>query len=424
MRHRKLLAAAMSAVMVLAGCNADKSADKPAEAVMTGAATSPVVEELTTEATTTAASTTTTSATTTMTTTKTTTAPKEPELPESDFGCFLQDDGTVYISWYEGTDKDVIIPEYIGEYPVTSMMLPLKPESHPDKDTKIETVTLPRTITRLQFHDYDEYQTIKSYIVDPENEKYTAVDGVLYSKDMTKLVLYPPAKEGEFTVPESVTEIGGGSFAYADKISTVNIGSNVKTIGYMAFKVSSVSKVNIAEGLESIDHWAFLHCLNLTGITLPTSINEIGDSIFVDTPLNTVELIECGGDIYMKDGILFKGSRMITMMHDSTVDTLIIDGHFETDSNAFKGQTGLKEVIITDGSTLVTTGELDYEFWECGNIRRMYIPASVENCYIGTGSGNVTIYTQPDSWISHNTTYECVYVDSYEEYLKVTSENG
>ncbi len=126
----------------------------------------------------------------------------------------------------------------------------------------------------------------------------------------------------------------------------------------------------------------------------------------------------------MKDGILFKGNRIITMMHDSSIDTLIIDGHFETDSNAFKGQTGLKEVIITDGSTLVTTDKLDFEFWECGNIRRMYIPASVENCYIGTGSGNVTIYTQPDSWISHNTTYECVFVDSYEEYLKVTSENG
>ena len=67
MRYRKLLAAAMSAVMVLAGCNADKSADKPVEAVTTGAATSPVVEEVTTT-TTTDADTTTSAATTTQTT--------------------------------------------------------------------------------------------------------------------------------------------------------------------------------------------------------------------------------------------------------------------------------------------------------------------------------------------------------------------
>ena len=412
--------ATLCAALLLSGCNTDKSAE-----------TSPVTEEVTTTTTTavtTAAASTTTSE---VATTTTTTAKSEPELPESDFGCFLQDDGTVYISWYEGTDKDVIIPEYIGEYPVTSIMMPLMPESYNDGSgtvartgTEIETVTLPKTIKTMQYHEYLPFRTIKSYSVDPENEEYTSVDGVLYSKDMTKLLLYPPAKEGEFTVPESVTEIGGGSFSYTDKITTVNIGDNVKNIGYMAFERSSVSKVNIAERLESIDHRAFRHCLNLTEITLPTSINEIGYSIFEDTPLNTVDLIECGGDIYMKDGILFKGNRIITMMHDSSIDTLIIDGHFETDSNAFKGQTGLKEVIITDGSTLVTTDKLDFEFWECVNIERMYIPASVENCYIGTRSENVTIYTQPDSWISHNTTYECVFVDSYEEYLKVTSENG
>ena len=114
MRPKIIAISALSAALLLSGCDTDKAV------TTTAADTEAVTEEVTTtEATTTAASTTTTSATTTITTTKTTTAPKEPELPESDFGCFLQDDGTVYISWYEGTDKDVIIPEYIGKYPVT-----------------------------------------------------------------------------------------------------------------------------------------------------------------------------------------------------------------------------------------------------------------------------------------------------------------
>ncbi|MBR1833166.1 MAG: hypothetical protein IJ784_12170 [Ruminiclostridium sp.] len=58
MRYKKMLAAVMSVVMVLAGCNADKSADKHVEAVTTGAATSPVVEEVTTTTTTDAGTTT------------------------------------------------------------------------------------------------------------------------------------------------------------------------------------------------------------------------------------------------------------------------------------------------------------------------------------------------------------------------------
>ena len=444
----------LCAVLLLSGCNTDK-------AVTTTTDTSTVTEEVTTTEATTAASTTTTSATTTMTTTKTTTAPKEPELPESDFGCFLQDDGTVYISWYEGSDKDVIIPEYIGKYPVTSMMLPLWPESHfngkeyvPDNGTEIETVTLPKTMTRLQFHEYYEFQTIKSYIVDPENEKYTAVDGVLYSKDMTKLVLYPPAKEGEFTVPESVTEIGSGSFSHTDKITAVNIGGNVRTIGMGAFERSSVSEVNIAEGLESVEWCAFLasniesivlpktvrkiearafELSKLRSITLPTAIDEFGTAVFAKTELSEINLIDNGEGLYMWNDILRKGDELIRMIKGSNVEKLILDRTFTSKDVVFEGCTGLKVIEILDGCDFIISNTIYGDFWDCPSIERLYIPASVVSApfyhYYQSMSPDLVVYTPENggnSFDLRNSGDKCrfVFVDSYDEYLKVTSENG
>ena len=436
--------ATLCAALLLSGCNTDKSA-----------VTTAVTEEVTTtEATTTAASTTTTSATTTMTTTKTTTAPKEPELPESDFGCFLQDDGTVYISWYEGTDKDVIIPEYIGEYPVTSIMMPLMPESYAE-NTEIETVTLPKTINTMQLHEYLSVSTIKSYSVDPENEEYTAVDGVLYSKDMTKLLLYPPAKEGRFTVPDSVTEIGGGAFSYCVGLTTVNIGSNVKTIGVCAFENSSVSEVNIAEGLESIEWEAFrwtkelesivlprslktiesraFESSALRSVTLPTAIDKFCSDVFTMTELSEINLVDNGEGLYMWNDILRKGDELIRMIKGSKVEKLVFDSTVTSLDCVFENCTNLKVIEIMDGCDFIITMTEFGDFIGCTSIEKMYIPGSVVSCpfyhYYQGMSPDLVIYTPEkgeNSFDGRRSGEKCkfVYVDSYEDYLKAVGEIG
>lgn len=50
--------------------------------------------------------------------------------------------------------------------------------------------------------------SLKEYIVSEENERFCSRDGVLYDKEMKKLLVYPPEKKcKKFTVPESVEEI-------------------------------------------------------------------------------------------------------------------------------------------------------------------------------------------------------------------------
>ena len=63
----------------------------------------------------------------------------------------------------------------------------------------------------------DKPYTLTSIRVDPENERFYDVDGVLFERDGKERILlcYPPArkKQPEYTVPEGTTMIGKTSFA-------------------------------------------------------------------------------------------------------------------------------------------------------------------------------------------------------------------
>lgn len=121
-------------------------------------------------------------------------------------------DGTAMIT--ECTLKgDVVVPEKIDGYTVTA----LKKELFYTK-MFVTSVSLPATINRLGNDDYvfSYSYGLKGINVDPNNEFLCSVDGVLYSKDMTKLYNYPICKEGtSYHVPGTVKEICCTAFASA-----------------------------------------------------------------------------------------------------------------------------------------------------------------------------------------------------------------
>ena len=77
---------------------------------------------------------------------------------------------------------------------------------------------------------------LKAFVVDASNPKYKSIDGVLYNKSGTELIIYPTMKQGkEFTVPSSVTSITQSAFSSNDYIEKVTIGNNVSSIDKNAF---------------------------------------------------------------------------------------------------------------------------------------------------------------------------------------------
>ena len=147
-------------------------------------------------------------------------------------------------------------------------------------DTSISFVTLPKNLRDFNGTIFNS-QSFTQYSVSPENPYYKAIDGVVYSKDLTKLVAYPVGRfadggDNNFNIPETVTEISSYAFLNC-KHSSFKIPGTVKDIQYQAFAGNTnLTSIDIENGVENIYDNAFIACNSLTSIHLPTSVKYIG----------------------------------------------------------------------------------------------------------------------------------------------------
>lgn len=153
-------------------------------------------------------------------------------------------------------------------------------------DESIETVYIGKDVAELKGEAFVNLRALKKFVVDEANESFTAVDGVLYTKDMKTLLCVPKAYEGtEFTVPAEVEVISRSAFSDC-KFEKVSLPEGLKRIEAMAFlKAEALKEISsykgeevyasLPEGLEFIGLDAFNYA-GLTYLYIPASIKEIG----------------------------------------------------------------------------------------------------------------------------------------------------
>ncbi len=120
--------------------------------------------------------------------------------------------------------------------------------------------------------------------VDPDNPNYAVLDNVVYDKAIVSVLFYPAEKQGAYTTPETVTNIGANVFRDRNGLTGVTIGKNVKTIGDNAFVgCKSLKYVEFeAGGTEDLvlGEAVFKNCSILTEIALPERTVEVGSELF------------------------------------------------------------------------------------------------------------------------------------------------
>ena len=114
------------------------------------------------------------------------------------------------------------------------------------------------------------------------NPYYSSLDGVLFNKSKTELILYPAEKaDSSYTIPEDVTSIEQSAFSQCSSLTSVTIPSSVTSIGDCAFEhCSSLTCVTIPSSVTSIGDCAFYGCSSLASVTIPSSVTSIGISVF------------------------------------------------------------------------------------------------------------------------------------------------
>ena len=149
---------------------------------------------------------------------------------------------------------------------------------------------------------------LKQFIVKDSNPNFKANNGVLFSKDGTKLIRYPMGNDAAtYAIPDGTEVIAEAAFMMpADAkndgaLKAVTFPASLKKIESGAFRQSSLVSVELpnveygsyvfdcskslttvttADGLTKIPEKAFWGCENLKNVTLGASVNTIGKSAF------------------------------------------------------------------------------------------------------------------------------------------------
>jgi len=125
--------------------------------------------------------------------------------------------------------------------------------------TGLTSVTIPASVTFLAEDAFRVCSDLTSINVADDNNHYSSIDGILFSKDKKTLIQYPIKRsESSYTIPAGVTVIGNHAFFYCDKLSVVSI----------------------PDGVTTIANNAFTYCIGLTSVTIPSGVTEIGDNAF------------------------------------------------------------------------------------------------------------------------------------------------
>ena len=193
-----------------------------------------------------------------------------------DYEYSLLNDGTVEISEYIGSDKEITIPDTIDGKKVTSIGNCVF-----EHCIGLESITIPENITNIENMAFDYCKNLESINVDVNNNIYSSIDGVLFNKEQDKIIFFPYNKSDSYEIPDSVTSIGDCAFYGCYNLTNIIIPDSVTSIGNWAFKnCSSLTNITIPNSVTSIGERAFSECANFTSITIPDSVTSIGEGAF------------------------------------------------------------------------------------------------------------------------------------------------
>ncbi len=169
----------------------------------------------------------------------TNTSPKEVEAVS-------QKDNHPYWDQNEKPKGDLIIPATVEfkteNYSVTSIsecVLVYCP---------VNNITVPKSVTNIKGKAFYSCLTLKKIEVEQGNTAYCSEDGILFSKDKTELLRFPPKKEKvTYNIPNSVIKIR--EYAFASVIlESVTIPKSVKEIGKTPFWARNLKEINVEQG--------------------------------------------------------------------------------------------------------------------------------------------------------------------------------
>ncbi len=250
---------------------------------------------------------------------------------------------------------------------------------------KLTSVVLPSELTRIgeSAFEQDRWSEDGIYGISRINlpSKLVSIgSGAFESCDLRSITIPASVKEiglsafencdrlASITFSPGASVVGEHMFYYCDAISNVTLPASITEIGAGAFESSSLTSIDLPDGLEKINASVFANCQKLSEIDIPSSVTEIGEKAFM----------YC----YSLDSVTVPGNvKKIGMQAFANCSTTGLWGVTDTK--------GLTNVVISEGVT-----EIDRQAFEnCDYLTSVDLPSSLETIGNDAFSGCTALNT-------------------------------
>ncbi len=187
-------------------------------------------------------------------------------------------------------------------------------------------------------------------------------------------------------LPSKIREIGVYAFSDCNKLeSVVFSGTSLTEIKDNVFSDSGISSIIIPEGVEEIGYESFYACINLTEITLPSTLKVIDGSFGRCVKLESVTIPSSVTNI---GRYAFNGCVKLE-------EVVLSSGVIVIDDEAFANCRRLTGIILPNTVTTIGT----FAFDNCSSMNYVVIPESAvnieNNAFMSCNS--LTIYSETES---------------------------
>lgn len=226
----------------------------------------------------------------------------------------------------------------------------------------INKIVLPQTLEDI---GYNPFVGCSNISFESKSKNYKVVDGVLYNKDMSKIICCPPEKaQGIVHIADSVLELERGAFSGCTGMTGINL-HNVNKINKSCFtNCSGLTEVSVTDFVSYLGEWSFAHCENLKTV----SVNKdtfIDRNALSNSPVN-VELRQEKQNYLVESENLFT-LKTLSKTYKGKVDSILIDppynshidyigykdGGYSDYHQFIKERIELSETILSDKGFLV-----------------------------------------------------------------------
>lgn len=255
----------------------------------------------------------------------------------------------------------------------------------------LESIYIPANVTTIGSNAFVGCTNLGAINVADGNTNYSSDGGVLFNKAKTTLIQYPANKAGvSYTIPSTVTNIGGSAFQYCSNLTSVTVYAPSCSLGSNAFDNCN-DNLKIYVFNEKVEYYATnwsAYAGKITGLNggYCGATGHVQDVMWLLTG-NSLTIWGTGA---MADYASFENCPWYS--HRENITSVVIESGVTTiGNNAFTFCTNLASINIPAGVTSIGEGA----FLGCTSLASINIPASVEsigaNAFLGCAFTSFTI---------------------------------